>query len=299
MAKHNFALLNGQVTKKPKLIENPATGKIERALANILVIRGIRDFGNNIDHIKYDSPIIMSDNPEIIRKMAQWEEGDMVEIKGSVTSKDIIKSCSCKQCGFKNKKRGSLIYINPIFVGTHEKRLSKIEGLEALKSRCEISNQVTLIGPVCREPQLYVTSTGLPITTYQMAVRRKFRIANDAIENKTDFPWIKSYGAIAKNDATAIIKGSYIFVDGMLQTRELERTQVCEQCGAEYKWNDFAMEIVPFATEYLRDFKTKDEIQKETLEAGATIASSVLNEDYIDENRPIDKPDFSVLMEDN
>lgn len=298
MAKHNYAMLNGQVRENPRLIKN-ASGAIERIICPILVIRGVRDFGNNIDHIKYDSPFVMTNNPELIKIMKTWEKGDMVEIKGSVTTKDIVKSTTCKHCGHKHKKNGNMVYINPIFACVHEKRLSPSEGLEILKARCEISNQVTLIGPVCREPQLFVTDNGLSITTYQMAVRRKYRIASDSSDNKTDFPWVKSYGAIAKNDAASIKKGAYIFVDGMIQTRELDRIQVCEECGKEYHWNDFAMEIVPFATEYLRDYYTKEDIQKREAEAGALAAKSVLSESVIDAERPLDAPVFDESTKEN
>lgn len=292
MAKHNYVMLNGQVLQPPRFNLGP-NGEVQRALGPVVIIRGVRDFGNNIDNIKYDAPVVMTSDPALIKIMQQWEVGDMVEIKGSITTKDIVKSSTCKHCGEKNKKAGSLVYINPIYIGIHEKKLSRAEGLNVLKARCEISNQVTLIGPVCRDPQLYVTEKGLAITTYQMAVRRKFRIVSDSSDTKTDFPWIKSYGAIAKNDAASIKKGTYIFVDGMIQTRELERTQVCEHCGGEYKWNDFAMEIVPFATEYLRDFFTKEEIKKREMEQSSLAAKSVLSETDVDESRPTDKPDYT------
>lgn len=301
MAKHNLVLLNGQVLRKPKLIPNKNTGEIETAMCPIWVIRGVRDFGNNIDHVKHDAPIIMTRNPELIKIMETWEVGDMVEVKGSLTTKDVIKGFVCKHCGQKQKKKGSLVYINPIFLEVHEKRLTPEQGLQKLKERCEISNQVTLIGAVCREPQLYTTEKGLAITTYQMAVRRKYRIATDSTETKTDFPWVKSYGNIAKNDAASIKKGTYIFIDGMLQTREFDRSYICQnpECGKENHFTDFAMEIVPFATEYLRDYYTQEEILAREKEQNALAVKSVFNEDAIDENRPLDAPEYEVEKEDD
>lgn len=291
MAKHNFVLLNGQVMQEPKLFKDSETGKYIRAICPIKTIRGVRDFGNNIDHIKYDVPIIMSGSPEMVEKMAKWQVGDMVEVKGAITTKDIIKSTTCK-CGHKNKRKGNIVFINPIYVEIHERGLNEKQGIEALKGRCEISNLVTVIGPVCREPQLYKTENGLYITTYQMAIRRKYRIKDDSAEIRTDFPWIKSYGAIAANDGKINRKGAYIFVDGMIQTRKLERIQKCEQCGLEYTWNDSATEIVPFAVEYLRDYNTKEEIDEKEKAEGQRAAQDVLNEDYVDNQRPADAPDY-------
>ena len=292
MAKHNLVILNGVVSNQPKIIKSEETGEYVRGVCSITTIRGVRDFGNNIDHVKYDSPIIMSGNPDIIKVMAEWNEGDMVEIKGSITTKDVIKSTKCTHCGNINKRKGNVVYINPIFAETKEKGLNKEQGLELLKRRCEISNQVTVIGPVCREPALYKTDKGLNIATYQMAIRRKYRIKDDNPDIKTDFPWIKSYGSIAANDAKIIKKGTYLFIDGMLQTRKLERDQVCEKCGESYKWSDSAMEIVPFATEYLRDYYSDEEIKQKQLEEGRRAAESVLNEGVIDSIRPNDLPDY-------
>jgi single-stranded DNA-binding protein len=290
MAKHNFVVLNGYIKDEPTFIPNKEN--CVRCICAVYTIRGVRDFGNNIDNLKYDAPIIMTGNPDIIKKMKDLKEGDMVEIKGSITTKDIIKNVKCKNCGHDNKRKGNIVYINPIFFDIRERGLPENKRNELLKTRCEISNQVTMIGPVCREPKVYKTEKGLYITTYQMAVRRKYRIKDDSPDVKTDFPWIKSYGAIAKNDIKSIKKGSYIFVDGMLQTRELTRHQVCEECGAEREWKDSAMEVVPFATEYLRDYYTVEEIAAREREEGQKAAEEVLNEFEVDANRPLDKPDF-------
>lgn len=292
MAKHNFVILNGYVSKNPKILKDEGTGEYVRGICTITVIRGVRDFGNNIDHIKYDSPIIMSGNPDIIKIMDEWKEGDMVEIKGSITTKDVTKSTKCTHCGHVNKRKGNVVYVNPIYVSTRERNLAQNEAIALLKQRCEVSNQVTVIGPVCREPVLYKTEKGLSITTYQLAVRRKYRIKDDNPDTKTDFPWVKSYGSIANNDAKVIKKGTYIFLDGMLQTRKLEREQVCEKCEEVYNWSDSAMEIVPYATEYLRDYYTEEEIKAKQLAEGRKAAESVLNESEIDSIRPSDKPEY-------
>lgn len=292
MAKHNLVILNAQVLQEPKIFKDDKTNEYVRGICTVLTIRGVRDFGNNLNHIKYDSPIIMTGNPELIEKMADWHTGDMVEIKGSVTTKDVVKSTTCKQCGNKNKRKGSVVYINPIYLEQREKGLSREEGQELLKQRCEVSNLVTIIGPACREPVVYKTDKGLLITTYQVAIRRKYRIKDDSPENKTDFPWIKSYGSIALNDYKTIKKGTYLFIDGMIQVRDIERNQVCEKCGFEYKWKDTAMEIIPFATEYLRDYKTEEESKALENTENQLDIHRVLNEQEVDVMRPNDDPDY-------
>jgi hypothetical protein len=114
MAKHNFVILNGYIKDTPRFIQDDK-GNDVRCICAVYTIRGIRDFGNNIDHLKYDVPIVMTGNPDIIKKMRECQDGDMVEIKGSVTTKDIIKNVKCKEYGHDNKRKGNIVYINPIY----------------------------------------------------------------------------------------------------------------------------------------------------------------------------------------
>lgn len=286
MAKHNNVFLYGQITKKP-VIKKDEDGKPISGLCHILVLRGLREFGSKIENLKYDIPAIMTGNPVHAAEMAKWEAGDMVEIKGSVTTKDIVKSTFCKHCGKKNTRKGNAVFINPIYMGRRETNVSEAERIELLKKRCEISNQVTLVGTLCREPQCFKTESGLTITTYQLAVNRKFRIKEDPAEIRTDFPWVKSYGSIAENDIKTLKKGSYVLIDGRIQARDIERTQVCEHCGQSYQWHDSALEIVPYATEYLRNFYTPEEqAQKDEEEYKKAIASVFSENDIVTEEAP-------------
>jgi single-stranded DNA-binding protein len=125
-----------------------------------------------------------------------------------------------------------------------------------------------------------------------LAIRRKFRIKKD-VDIRTDFPWVKSYGQIAVNDAKTLKKGAYVFIDGRIQVRQLKRIQECENCGETYEWTDSATEIVPYAVEYLRDFYTKEEIAEREQKEGKIAASQVFDEEEISRNRPMDVPEFN------
>ena len=91
MAKHNHVIINGQVAQNPTIIRDE-NGVPERGIVAIKTIRGIRDFGNNIDNLRYDMPIVMTGAPELVKKMSKWREGDMVEVKGSLTTRDITRN---------------------------------------------------------------------------------------------------------------------------------------------------------------------------------------------------------------
>jgi len=231
-----------------------------RGMCAIKIIRGVRDFGDNLSHIKFDCPVIMTGNPSQVEEMAKWKENDMVEVKGAVTTKDINKSTTCEQCGHKSVEPGNLVFISPIYMERRETGITKEQGLDLLKKRCEISNVATLVGTLTKDPEVFTTPNGLQITQYSLAVMRKFRIKEDAAETRTDFPWVKSYGKQAELDSKALRQGSSVFVDGMLQARDVTRKTSCPNCGHEYTWNDTALEVVPYAVEYLKNCLSIEDI---------------------------------------
>lgn len=276
MAKQNGVFLYGQVLSQPRIFKDE-NGNYIRGICAINVIRGLRDFGDNISNLKYDAPIIMTGEPEKIAIMDTWKVNDMVEVKGSITTKEINKGTICKNCGQKNVSEGNTVFVNPIYLGTREIGISKEEGLELLRKRVEISNCATLIGTLCRNVETFTTNHGLQITQYQLAVNRKYRIKDDAAENRTDYPWIKSYGSIASEDAKFLQMGAMVYVDGMIQTREVDRTTICPNCGNEYHWHDNALEIVPYAVEYLQGYILPEEYEKREEEKNQAIINSVFN----------------------
>ena len=262
MAKHNYVSLYGQVTRNPMIYKNEETGEYLKGICPILVVRGIRTADADIMQVKYDNPLILSGNAEQIKKMEEWRVGDMVEIKGAITTKNVKKTKSCDHCGEKNIKDGTVVFVNPIYSDIRERGQSLEQGAALLKRRSEISNIVFALGNLCNEPKVYMTPKGTILTTYEIAITRKFRVQEDPTDARTDYPWVKSYGAIANADAKALRTGSLIYVDGFLQTRKIEKNCTCEHCGQVFKWPDSSMEIVPYTTEYLRNYATPEEIEK-------------------------------------
>ena len=266
MARQNFVLLNGQVLQEPRIFKDDE-GNYLTAICAVKTIRGVRDFGDNITHLKYDCPVILTGNPDKIAEIETWHKNDMVEIKGVITTKEIKKVTICEECGATNKIDGTYTYINPIFLERKETGITKEEGLELLRKRCEISNYLMVVGTLCRDVDEFSTDKNLRIAQYQIAVNRKYRLKDSSAEERTDYPWVKSYGENAMDDIKAIHKGSVILIDGMLQTREIVRSSTCCECGHVYKWNDQAMEIVPYQVEYLQNYTTSEEWEKQQLQA--------------------------------
>ena len=292
MAKHNYVLLYGQVTRNPTIFKNEQTGEFVRGMCPLTVIRGIRSADINTQQVKYDNPIVMSGNPDQIALMANWRVGDMVVVKGTVTTKNVLKSKSCDHCKEKNHKNGTIVFVSPIYSDVRERNMSLEQGAELLKKNHEVSNIVFVIGNLCNDPQVYQTAKGSLLATYELAISRKFRVQDDTIDSRTDYPWVKSYGMIANADAKALHKGSLVYVDGFLQTRKIEKNHVCEYCGETFKWPDSSMEIVPYSTEYLRNYHTPEEIAKREEEEYKLAVNKIFSEaDIIYESANIDNPD--------
>lgn len=257
MARENFVLLHGQIQTKPKIYQT-TEGSLARAILAVKVLRRPYLNGNGEvigGKLHIDCPIIMSGNEDLIRKISCMQQGDMVDIRGVLTTREVLKSTICKKCGTKNSVQGNSVYITPIYICRREEKLDSMAGFELLKERNEISNVVILIGNLCRPPQFYRDDNiRYASCQYQIATNRKYHIRdNGAADVRTDYPWIKTFGEQATKDATHLQEGATIYINGGLQTREVARTTICANCGEEYIWKDTASEVVPYSVEYLEN----------------------------------------------
>lgn len=258
--RHNHVSLLGIVEKKPRIDKDEATGVYKQGLGMLKIIRGSRDVGDHRTTSKYDSPFLWSFDPNMVEQMDKWEEGDAVLVKGTINTKAIQKSSWCKHCNAKNLSAGIIVYVTPIHILKVNHLKSDNDILHFLKDNEEISNSVQVIGTVVREPKKLTPIIGLLVTQYQIALNRKKMIPTDPPEIRTDYPWVKSYGDNATSDKLRLHVGSEIYIDGCLQARNIMRHATCAECGQEYEWKDNAMEIVPFATEYLTNFYSDEDI---------------------------------------
>ena len=289
MARENLAFLRGAVVKEPVVIRDD-NGDYLYALATINVGRARRKVGDNLRYMRCDNPPIMTRDEECIKQMELWKPNDIVDVKGVISSKNIAKASHCSSCGVKNAAPGTLVFINPIHVEVIRSCETEKEALDYIVANGEISNQVFLFGTLCRDPKMIRPKKGLIVTQYQIAMNRKYRIATDPPEIKTDYPWVKSYGENAIEDHKRLHVGSEVFIDGFLQARSVNRKAICGViydekgdvitddngvplsqvdergepigCGTKYEWKDRAMEIVPYDTEYIGDYYSDEEIEE-------------------------------------
>ena len=256
MAKENTIYLHGQVAAKPRLYYGP-DGSFKKATIEVNIVRrpGPLQDGQPTGggKLRIDTPTVSTGNEEIGKKMGELQINDMVDVKGVLTTREAIKTTPCERCGHKNSVMGSAGYVTAIYICRRETGIGEEKGLELLLERSGISNSAILIGTLCREPKTYESDDGKTvITQYQLASNRKYHIRDDGgSSNKTDYPWVKTFGTQAKEDALCLSINSTVLINGAIQTRGFKRTTICESCDGEYEWNDKTIEVVPYSVEYL------------------------------------------------
>jgi single-strand DNA-binding protein len=80
-------------------------------------------------------------------------------------------------------------------------------------------NKVLLIGNLGRDPEMKYTPQGTPITTFTMAVTRRVKSGEDW-RDETEWFRIVAWQKLAEQCNEYLRKGSKVYIEGRLQTRE-------------------------------------------------------------------------------
>lgn len=271
MAKENTVYLYGRVLVPPNIrIDtdgNYLSGKIilhtvrRSAASKELLLQGER---------RWDYIAVLSKHAKLIKdRMADLEEGDMVQVKGTLCTYEKIKQFICPHCGEVTSRDGVIIYVDPIFIKRCEIGVSQEEGYRLIEDSEEISNQVKIMGTLCREPQLYENPKNKQMECdFQIASNRNRHILEDSPEKRTDYPWVKAYGKQAVDYYEALHVNSTVYIDGALQARSVKREFVCEKCGEVFEAVDSAIDIIPYNLEYLKDCSLPGSNSEEEFEGG-------------------------------
>ncbi len=83
-------------------------------------------------------------------------------------------------------------------------------------------NKVMLIGHLGADPELRYTQSGQAMTTFRMATSESYRAQDGNMVEKTEWHRIIVWGKQAENVNTYLVKGSQVYVEGSLQTRQWE-----------------------------------------------------------------------------
>lgn len=254
MARENRIELQGIVFDRPKIIVNEADGMPKQASFYLKVIR--RPFlkgegGSQNYNTRTDYPLILTRSPELVKICHDLAKGDMVEIQGVLTTKNVQREWHCT-CGAAIQWPGTISYVTPRYICPRE-RVNSDEAIALLQKRCEVSNVACVMGTLVKDVDFYEAENGMTVSRYQIASKRGYHVPGSADAERTDYIWATTAGKQAVDDITHLRKGSLVYLNGSLQTREHPVRKICKQCGETMEHSQLAMEIFPYAVEYLKD----------------------------------------------
>ena len=273
MAQHNIGHFYGMVQNKPTVTYNKETGAITSANVFIVTVTSSRRYmdGNEDDNISCEQIQLFSGVPSMARQMAELNPYDIIILKGTVNTRNIIKRVTCEKCGEKFDVNGErqgkngiatsmITFVTPIDIDVRNTELDEEEAMQILLEHREMSNEVQIIGNLCGDP---VQWEGGKATSYQLGVNRNFYLRDDDPSISSDYPYVRSYGDQALNDFEALQAKSCVLVDGFLKRRKFLRTNVCPHCGEQKSWTERVLEVIPYKVEYISGYKTGKERAEE------------------------------------
>ncbi len=254
--KTNLVDLYGFLRQAPKVSEDR-----KKATVILKVARNVARGGQSEERRSscWDEIIIRTKDEKIVEKLSDMDEFDVVRVKGVIAIKPINRSSLCTHCGTKNIFDSVVCYVEPIYIEKTRASSSEEEAEDFIYDHREVSNIIRVVGDLCNDPVKNDRFKSL-VCQYQIGIPRTYRIEGDTDDDKTDFPLVKSYGKNAKEDLKRLQKGSAVLIDGCIQSRVISAEIECENCKKKYKKEFKINEIVPYETEYLKNYKTDIEL---------------------------------------
>ncbi len=276
----NKIRIKGVVPAEPIIIKDEEKEEYY-ARSSAVLSRGLRKVENGVKVMLTDRPAIITRDVILVNQLENIHQYDIVDIDGVVTTKFLSKVSYCTQCGEKNKVDGAIIYVTPISIEKCGHVDDKNKAIQYLSTIRQTSNQVELRGRLTRDPKRLKTKSGLNICQYQIEVNRLFFVKGDMPEITSDYIWIKSYGSHAEEDRNRLMMNSIVDLDGYFQTRNVKRKSICSCCGCEYEWMEKTTEVVPYDIEYLKQYRTDEDIEAIKKARQAQAFRDVFGEDFI------------------
>lgn len=96
-------------------------------------------------------------------------------------------------------------------------------------------NKVMLIGRLGQDPEVKYTQANTAVATLNLATSERYKDSNGELQEKTEWHRIVAWGRLAEICQQYLHKGSLIYVEGPLQTRQWEDNQGQKRYTTEVK----------------------------------------------------------------
>ncbi len=94
-------------------------------------------------------------------------------------------------------------------------------------------NKVMLIGHLGREPEMRLTPSGRPITTFTIACNRTWSSSDGERHIETEWFNIVTWGNLAEICKQFLSRNQQVYIEGRLQSRRWEDSEGCKHTSME------------------------------------------------------------------
>jgi single-strand DNA-binding protein len=102
-------------------------------------------------------------------------------------------------------------------------------------------NKVMLIGNLGKDPEMKYTPSGMPVTTFSVAVSRSWRTPEGENREETEWFRVVAWQKLAETCNEYLRKGMRVYIEGRLQTRKWTDQQGQERYTTEVVANEMVM----------------------------------------------------------
>lgn len=128
-------------------------------------------------------------------------------------------------------------------------------------------NKVFLVGRLGRDPETKYTGSGQAVANFSLATEESFKDRNGERQKRTEWHKVVAWGKLAEIAQQYLKRGSLVFVEGKIQSREWQDRQDRKHT---------AFEIV---AESFRMFDGKGEAQQKAAPAPPSSSPEITDED--------------------
>jgi single-strand DNA-binding protein len=102
-------------------------------------------------------------------------------------------------------------------------------------------NKVTLIGHVGRAPEIRYTQGGAPVANFSVATNEYWTTNTGERGERTEWHRIVAWGKLAEFCQEYVQKGSYLYIEGRIQTRNYEDRDGVKRYITEIRANEIGL----------------------------------------------------------
>jgi single-strand DNA-binding protein len=102
-------------------------------------------------------------------------------------------------------------------------------------------NKVTLIGHCGKQPEVRYTQSGSPVANFSLATNESWTSKTGERQDTTEWHRIVAWGKLAEICQEYVHKGSYLYIEGKIQTRSYDDRDGVKRYITEIKANELGL----------------------------------------------------------